>query len=245
MLGWLPASWPRRPASHRFGVREHDALCAARRPAGVDERGQVVVGARHDRTNLGALQLLDGDDPDRSALAGTLDRVAKRGRRDRGDRLRVEHDPAQLLGGEEEDHRRRDGSRAPDPVVGDADVGRVLHHHHHPVAGTDPGRREACGRARRAVEELARAVPRALEEERVVVAAALVRRLGEPREVAAHSVRIDWPPAFCIEAIIPAGAAPSGYRATSSSSRSSGSQPSSRRNSSPASHGLSALTAPP
>src|SRR5581483_1832251 len=60
-----------------------------------------------------------------------------------------------------------------------------------------------------------------------------------------HCARSEWPPAACMPAIIPGGAAPSGKRSSSSWRSASGSQRSSEAKSSPALQPRSALIAPP
>ena len=227
-------------------VREHDALRAAGRPAGVDERRQVAVRARDDRQRVAALVLREIGDHANVACGG-LDRFEDERRRDHERRLRIADEPAQLIGADEEDHRRDDGARTRDRVVHDADVGRVLHHHDDAIARSHAELDEAARQPGASIEELGRAEPRALEAERVVVAAPLVRLLRELREVAsAHRSRIDCPPAACIESSIPAGAAPCGRRSRSSCNSASGSQRDSpAEKSSPASQPRNMFTAPP
>ena len=234
------------PGLPEVRVGQHHALRPACRAAGVDERREVVVGARHDRDRVGLrgpIELLGRDHPLR---AGGIHRLVKGGRGDHERGLAVGDDAPQLGGRDEEDHRRDDRPCPRERVVDDGDVRRVLHQHDHSVAGLDlePGSEPA-----RTLEELAGGMPGALEPECGVVAAALEDLLGEPGEVARaeprHSVRMDCPPACCIAAIIPAGEAPSGRRWRSSSRIASGSQPVSLAKSSPACQPWSMFTEPP
>ncbi len=178
-------------------VRQHDSLGAPGRAAGVEQGREVVVLARTDRLHVGVLEL--GEERDALRPVGLLAHddegdVEAGGRRvherqqlgchDRDPGAGVDEDVAQLRLGLQEDHRGHHGARAPDGAVADEHLRGVHHHHDDPVAGLDTQPAQSGSGACRALVDLARGVPPALEQQGVVVAEALLVALGQRGEVA-------------------------------------------------------------
>ena len=135
-------------------MAERDALGAAGRAAGVEQGGEVVVAPVDQGQLVAGLEVGEGV---RAALAHDHDRQAGGRRlhlgqelrgRDDGLGARVGHDVAQLVLGEQEQHRGRHGAGPPQRGVGDADLGAVGHDDDDPVARAR--RRGRRSRARRA-----------------------------------------------------------------------------------------------
>jgi hypothetical protein len=146
-------------------VREHDALRASGRAPGVDECGEVVVGAWDDRRSVVGLERSEVVDDGHVAGRGARE-LRKRGRGENERRRRVVDETAELVGAQQEDRGRDDRAGAPDRVVRDRDVGRVLHQHDDTFAGRDAAFGEPGRDATGTPEEPLRAQPLALEPER-------------------------------------------------------------------------------
>ena len=181
-------------------VREHHALRAAGRAAGVHQRREVVVGAFDDRRLAARLQLTEllGRDDARGGCRLACG-VGELGRRDHDACLGVVDDVPELRRREQKDRGRDHGAGAPERVVGDPDLGAVRHQHDDAVARLDPRVAKTLGETARPLVHSRRSVPLAFEEERLVVAVPLERLLGEPSEVVlsqrASSVRRPCPSA--------------------------------------------------
>ena len=146
-------------------VREHDALCASGRAPGVDECSEVVVGAWDDRRRVVGLERSEVVD-DGHAAGRRVRELRQGGRRKHERRRRVVDETAELVGAQQEDRGRHDRAGAPDRVVRDRDVGRVLHQHDDTFAGRDAARGEPGRDATGTPEEPLRAQPLTLEPER-------------------------------------------------------------------------------
>ena len=176
-------------------MRKHHALGAARRSSGVEQGGQIRVSAIDDLGRLGVLErryrdrafLLwpRTDDPFQVGQSG--DRLTHDPDEFRtGDhraRARITDDVPELFRRQQEDRRRDRRPRAPERPVRHSDIGAVRHEHHDPVARRDPHLDQAAGHAPRALVKLAAPIPRALEQQRIVIAEARERLFTQAREV--------------------------------------------------------------
>ena len=90
---------------------------------------------------------------------------------------------AEVLGREQEVRRGDHRAGPPERLVDDPHLGRVGHRDDDPLARARPRARQSRGQPPGALEQLARAMPAALEQQRLVVALALERALGQPRQV--------------------------------------------------------------
>jgi hypothetical protein len=175
-------------------VREQHTLRPTGRAAGVEERGRVRVVPRDDlrRSCLlergerdGSVAGLGARDP-----ADALDAFGRRangahelGRGDHAACAGVAQDVVELLGREQEDRGRDDGAGAPDRVVRHRHLGAVGRQHADAVAGLETLLKQTTGQPAPALEQVAGAVPAALEHQRLVVAEPGERFFGEPPEV--------------------------------------------------------------
>ena len=147
-------------------VGERDASSAAGGPARVHERGEIVVGAVHDRRITCRFEAFEGH---RLIVAGAGDhhmvqrRNVHRGAASRAQQLVrgqhrgragvVEH-VAELLRGHQEHHRGDRRAGPPQRVVGDQHLGAVGHQDGDAIAGLNAQVTQAGGQALRPFHEL-------------------------------------------------------------------------------------------
>ena len=170
-------------------VREHHALRAAGRAAGVDERRQIVVGASDGRPRIGSRELVElRPERDHRLHARRVGRRLLDGRAEgvRGHdeaRLGVDQDPAELIGRQEKDRGRHHAARAPDRLVMTPTSGpfSVITTTRSP--GPQAPLAEAPGEVRRAAVQLAGSVHATLEREGGTVAVPLESGVGEAGEI--------------------------------------------------------------
>ncbi len=181
----------------QVGVREHHALGPAGRSPRVQQGGEIVIVTGDDRGGLRVVEVGQGDHAVALAAVRTdhvPDRIETRHRvgdlvdelrsRDHRARFRVLDHVAKVLHPEQERGRCDHRARTPQSLVHDAHLGPVDHADHDPLARCDSELCKPAGNPARALEQLARAVPAALEKQRLVVAPALVRRLGQAGQIA-------------------------------------------------------------
>ena len=180
-------------AGVQVAVREHDALRPAGRAAGVHERRQVVVADGHDAAARGGLKFgevdpanMPGKRVGRAAdddHVPQLRRARRRGGHRRqqlggghhGHRAGVGQDVLQFGRADQEHNRGDHRTRPPDRAVGDAHLRAVRHQHHDPLAGRHPELRQPRRHPAGPVEQVARPVGLALENEALVVAEPMER----------------------------------------------------------------------
>ena len=185
----------------QVAVREHDALRPAGRAAGVHERGQVIVTDADDVAGRGGLKLGEvhpanvpgkrgrpaADDDHVPQLRRSRRRGGHRGqqlgRRHHRHGTGVGQDVRQLGRADQEHHRGDHRPRPPDRAVGDAYLRAVRHQDHYPLAGRHAQLHQPRCRPAGPVEQLARPVRPALENEALVVAEPVERRLGQRGKV--------------------------------------------------------------
>jgi hypothetical protein len=163
-------------------VRALHALGRAGGAAGEHECREVRIVAGHDLAGLGLLERREGDDalgvvtgrqnPSHGARisSGCLHGGQELGGGDDSGRFGTRQDVSQVVGLKQEDRRGDDRSCSPQGVVDDPDLGTVGGHDDDAVARryAEPG--EPLRQPARAIGELTRRVPLALEVQRLVIA---------------------------------------------------------------------------
>ena len=169
-------------------VAERHPLGSAGGAAGVQQRGQIGIGAIDQRQLVGLFELLPrhrsvGPDYDHRQPAGRglhLRQELRCG--DAGHRAGVLDHVSDLRLGQQEQDRRWNGAGSPQRGVGKAHLRAIGHAGHHPVAGLHAELPQAAGGPPGPAGQLSAAEPPALEQQALVVAESLEQIVGAAAE---------------------------------------------------------------